>query len=251
MNIEELEKRDDWLAKISLPELVAFSISGLMLLVVYLSVPMNPLMVPDNDSLSKFPHVRKVKMPDMMVVLLAIVIPIAIFIACYLLGNKVNSVFSNFHLMRVIWVFGIVITNILTITELMKRYVGRARPDIYNACKENNVQFENCTKLSINDKNDQFKSWPSGHSSVAMGSFLFTALFTHKVIMLKSIFKIFISLLFILFAFYIGATRIRDFRHHTDDVIAGLFLGYIISSIIWKKTEKSIFHFEYMQNFSI
>jgi membrane-associated phospholipid phosphatase len=45
----------------------------------------------------------------------------------------------------------------------------------------------------------------------------------------------------LLFAFWIGATRIRARKHHPDDVVGGFFIGAICTIIIFAGSYKRIF----------
>jgi len=129
------------------------------------------------------------------------------------------------------------------ITVVLKHSVGRLRPDFLARCKWDEILLE-CTgnKQSIIDGR---KSFPSGHSSTAFSGMFFlslwiagqTAAWCFSVQMpprrLRSsrMTSFFLTLLPLFWATHVAVTRIQDYRHHTEDVCAGSFIG-IASALV-------------------
>jgi phosphatidate phosphatase len=123
---------------------------------------------------------------------------------------------------------------------LLKDFVGRPRPDIYARCGYN-ATFEQC-KAAIGDgAEDAFKSWPSGHSSTAMFGGLFAGLVFRGIVASDHLWVAVLGAAFSLLGFWVGATRIRDYRHHPDDVLAGLFVGWVCTYSVWVRAKKRVF----------
>ncbi|KAH0789447.1 PAP2 superfamily protein [Histomonas meleagridis] len=201
---------------------------------------MYPLYVPENDSLSMFPHVDHHIVPTWLLNFLCISISIVILIIALVLLKFLPKYFVDFRVFTLIWVFVIVAANNLSVTEILKRYAGRPRPDVYAVCG-NNTQHKDCTNVKESTRDNQYKSWPSGHSSTSMSTFYLVGCFIQNFCKKLPAVSSFVGLLFILLALMIGATRIRDFRHHTDDVLAGLFIGYLVAAFFWRKTKYDVF----------
>ncbi len=66
-------------------------------------------------------------------------------------------------------------------------------------------------------------------------------LFIQNVVKMHRLWISAIACSFLCLALYVGASRIVDFRHHTDDVLAGLFIGYVITTVIWNRTHEGMF----------
>ena len=205
----------------------------------------DPLYFPPNDSNSAFPHAEKNALPSLVMGILLAVVAIIIIVAAYFLRKFFPQHFRSFKLITVVW--GLLacegISN--TCVGIFKNMVGRPRPDIFAVCGLNVTSDpSSCPQLTKTEFYDQFRSWPSGHSSTAMSGFLFLALFLQNLFVSEQMWTSAISSLLILLAFYCGSTRIRDFKHHPDDVIAGFFTGFVFTYIIWNRIKKEIFQFE-------
>lgn len=228
-----------WSDIIDLPDLIVLGVTMVLAVVTFLTTKLNPLYVPANDSLSNFPIPSRETVPGVFLFIILFVVSEVTFISFYFLGKKFNKIFRPFNVFAATW-------NLLTsqiavqlLTEVIKSYVGRARPDMYSRCGYN-AQYSTCKETGY-VLSDSFKSFPSGHASGSMSSLYFCSVFLLKVVSNDSIFVSLAALLYILLALYIGSTRIRDFRHHVDDVAAGFFIGYLITNLIWKNAKKRIF----------
>ncbi|OHT11997.1 PAP2 superfamily protein [Tritrichomonas foetus] len=224
-----------------LPELfVTIFVIIIYVFVTQFVTEVNPLYVPENDSLSSYPFPNHNTFPIRILCVYSLGTPIAFSIVCFLVSLKFPTIMKKMYICAA---FYLILTNFLCvsmITEILKNYVGRARPDMYERCGKN-AQYNTCQGLNGHDLKDSFKSFPSGHSSTAMSGMYLAALILKSGTTIKNISIAVIELLCILFAFYIGASRIRDFRHHPDDVVAGLFIGFVVTHIIWGASKRSVY----------
>lgn len=111
-----------------------------------------------------------------------------------------------------------------------KHYIGAFRPNFYDGCGWDN-DLGICT---VNFEKGR-RSFPSGHSSSAAVVFVYLILtltdmrviirtqINAPVIIDKLLFLV--TLLSAFLFLYVGATRIRDFWQHPQDVIAGFLIG--------------------------
>lgn len=149
------------------------------------------------------------------------------------------------------------------LTNFLKITVGRPRPDTFNRCfptkSLNSIRNRlflnslpispfryNCENENLMD--DAFKSFPSGHSAYIAAACGFCSLYicgkcsTFCYFNRRNFKKdgcvsarfVFGIMPFFLLAIYVGITRIQDYRHHIEDVLIGLFLGWFIALVIYR-----------------
>lgn len=224
---------------IDLPDLIVLGVTAVLAVITFLTTKLNPLYVPENDSLSNFPIPNRETVPGVILFPILILVPEVTFVIFYFLNKKFPNIFATFNIYGATWNLITSQLAVQLLTEVIKSYVGRARPDMYSRCGYN-AQYGTCNQTGY-VLSDSFKSFPSGHASGSMSAMYFCSVFVLKVVSNNSIFVSLAALLYILLGLYIGSTRIRDFRHHVDDVVAGFFVGYIITNIIWKNAKKRIF----------
>lgn len=133
--------------------------------------------------------------------------------------------------------FGYFVT--ITITDVGKATVGRLRPSFFDQCGPSIVQSTtlgyvtdySCTVGSEKDHKDARKSFPSGHSSLAVYSAVFLCIYLQ---LRQSKFRIpalrvAAQTVFLSLAIVTCITRITDYRHHPTDVVAGAVLGLLVA----------------------
>ncbi|GFN98742.1 phospholipid phosphatase 1 [Plakobranchus ocellatus] len=150
-----------------------------------------------------------------------------------------------------IFVFGAASTHFLT--NLPKYSVGRLRPHFLDVCKPNFSLINDTSKYIEEDVctgdpdriTEARLSFPSGHSSMSMYCAVFFILYLQKrfsftrISLLRPLLQVAIFGL----GLYTGLSRITDYKHHWDDVLAGAALGcllafltmYRINEIVFKK----------------
>jgi phosphatidate phosphatase len=242
-----LYKDQGWLVMLDIYGLLTAVGIVIMTLIFHFAVSLDPLYVPENDSLSNFPYPGKSTISATVCWIAVAVIDAVVLIAAYLLSFWRPHLFHRFNFFTAVWCALSTVLMVTFVTEWLKSVVGRPRPDIYARCGPNS-NYSVCDKVIGKDSKDEFKSWPSGHSSVSMSGTLFAVLFCQKLIWTRQVWSQILPLLLLLFPFYVGATRIRDFRHHPDDVIAGFFIGFVFTIVIWRRVYKRIFWRERASN---
>jgi membrane-associated phospholipid phosphatase len=120
------------------------------------------------------------------------------------------------------------------ISDVLKVYCGQLRPNFYALC-----EFDADTKTCLNENSrNAYKSFPSGHSSLAFCSMTIVSLYwLGKVGILRSSragkssslrTKLSALVAFSLptsTALWIAASRIHDHYHHAVDVVTGAAIG--------------------------
>lgn len=127
--------------------------------------------------------------------------------------------------------------------QALKMWVARPRPDFLERCYPDGINMAawtpipNCTRpLSNKIVNDGLQSFPSGHSACAWGVGVFCFLYlSEKARFFSSLRRngstiprclpFVYGFVSCIFSTYIGCTRIWDYQHHVEDVIAGALIG--------------------------
>ena len=145
-----------------------------------------------------------------------------------------RSTFPTSFWIQLTWehIIGLIISILFTIfvTDFFKAMIGSPRP-IYYALINFSTKVPHI-ESRIKYFNTAHRSFPSGHSSISMASFGYTAflwfkdaeILTNRAVFLSRILFL-ISFLLIFLALWVGATRIIDYWHHYWDVIAGFLIG--------------------------
>lgn len=158
----------------------------------------------------------------------------------------------DFHKAHVT-LLGLAISIITTLflTDLFKNAIGRPRPDLIARCKpelsapmDELVTVDVCTEMDANRLQDGFRSFPSGHSSFSFAGLGWLALFfasqTQVFRPRASLFIVLLCLAPLLGAALIAISRLEDYRHDVEDVIAGSLLGFLISCFNWRRYYPSL-----------
>lgn len=237
--------------KLSKPEWWDFSylwdwISSFLLLIVVVSVTENldpfERFIPGLSGVDGVPSASKVAdvssflaypnepslVPYYAVCLLSFV-PILLISVGFSFQSQPRS-FHDVHNVALTLLTGFTIT--LCLTEIIKIYAGRHRPNFLERCQLN--EQGGC---SGDDRlvRDAKQSFPSGHSSTIFWGM--TTLFLYLCGKLKlyseqtkfQFPKLVLAYIPILGACFIGVSRTRDFHHNFDDVLAGAVLGIFAS----------------------
>lgn len=137
------------------------------------------------------------------------------------------------------------------VTNFLKVYIGRPRPDFLARCQpaegtdqEGLVDVSVCTTTDMSSLKDGFKSLPSGHASISFSAFYFLSLWMAGQLNVFSpnapnstngtSLKAIVSSYPILLATYVAISRTEDYRHRGSDIIAGSLLGGIIAWISYR-----------------
>jgi len=192
--------------------------------------------------LYSFPHTKRPAVNTMSLYTLVVVCPtLTIAILSGLLRDKQNND-SKYALLSATLAFCVngIITNVI------KVYVGRPRPDFFKRCfptgavpaGQPSVSNLICTgdaDLVLEGR----KSFPSGHSSMSFCLLGWCSLYIAGKLHVFSSkgkghsWRFLMALTPLLFATCIAITRISDYRHHWEDVLVGSILGMTIAFVAY------------------
>ncbi|KAI8880613.1 acid phosphatase/Vanadium-dependent haloperoxidase [Backusella circina FSU 941] len=187
--------------------------------------------------------------PVWLLAVIAVVIPILI-IASISLGYRRS--WYDFHS----GLLGLALALSLTcmMTDVIKITVGRPRPDMFDRCKPppgivdpplRLLNYTICTEpFDTYEFKDGFKSFPSGHSSFSFAGLGYLAFFlAGKMHMFDGgghTYKSFIFSIPFLGALLIAISRVRDYRHHWQDVFIGGIIGVVFSYFAYRQYYPSL-----------
>jgi len=166
---------------------------------------------------------------------------------------------KNVYCRLLVWFFGGIASELLT--DISKISAGRLRPHFIQVCRpsvngqpldeycNNSKPFEYITNYTCEGfpekQRDIRMSFLSGHSSYSAYSATFAILYLQESLDANSFgfLKPAVQVLIGSAAFYTGLSRISDYKHHWQDVLAGLLLGTTMASIItihvWPSVQKT------------
>ncbi|ODV91650.1 hypothetical protein CANCADRAFT_42288 [Tortispora caseinolytica NRRL Y-17796] len=143
--------------------------------------------------------------------------------------------------------FALTYSLVLGVTNCLKIVVGRPRPDLIARCIPSTFEVEAgilstmsiCTQSNHDRLLDGFRSFPSGHSSMAFGSLTYLSLFwagRFRVFDRRgSTWKLYLCWAPLLGAALIAASRVSDGRHHPFDAICGSLIGFFIAIVGYRQ----------------
>lgn len=122
------------------------------------------------------------------------------------------------------------------VTEALKRYIGRPRPNYFAMCAfDEDLLACTASQARINQSR---KSFPSGHASLSFCAMTLTALWLLRLVVEQEIRGgkgkgtiVFASRCFaatflpLSLSIFTAASRVHDNWHHTSDVVAGALIG--------------------------
>ncbi|KAF8127586.1 PAP2-domain-containing protein [Boletus edulis] len=135
-----------------------------------------------------------------------------------------------------------------SVTQLIKVTVGRPRPDLIERCQplpgsEDPLlglsTIDVCTQTSTRVLENGWRSFPSGHSSLAFAGLGFLTFYLAGKLRLFDTrghaSKVWLSLAPLGLACYIALSRTMDYRHHWEDVLAGSALGLGVAYFCYRQ----------------
>ncbi|KAI4357738.1 hypothetical protein L6164_001669 [Bauhinia variegata] len=175
--------------------------------------------------------------PFWAVPVIAILIPLAVFVAYYIIRKNVY----DFHHAILGLLFSVLITAV--ITDAIKDGVGRPRPDFFWRCfPDGKGVFDprttdvRCTGVKSVIK-EGHKSFPSGHTSWSFAGLSFLGWYLSGKIRAFDrrghVAKLCLVFLPILMAALVAVSRVDDYWHHWQDVFAGALIGMTIASFCY------------------
>lgn len=179
-------------------------------------------------------------------------------------GRNIPTLVTNLYRYLGIFLFGSTAEQLTR--DIAKYVIGRHRPYFYTRCQPIMNDGTNCSDvinagryiedykcrpdLSKGAIREMHLSFPSGHSSYAMFTMLYSALYLQSRMTWRGskLLKHFIQFCIITWALFTCLTRISDYHHHWSDVLAGALFGIFLALF----TGKYIAEFRYreQENFS-
>ncbi|PIA14771.1 acid phosphatase/Vanadium-dependent haloperoxidase [Coemansia reversa NRRL 1564] len=191
-----------------------------------------------NDKSISYPYVppNKQTVTNPMLFAASIFAP-ACIIVVFALGLRRSA--HDLHVGLLGLLMGVSLT--LMFTNCLKNVVGRPRPSLLARClpKHSGAPLSDppqglstvdiCTQDDIGVLNEGFRSFPSGHTSLAFAGMTYLMYFIagklHLFDRQGHTYKSFAVLMPLLIAATIGATRVADYWHHPTDVFVGAAIG--------------------------
>lgn len=144
-------------------------------------------------------------------------------------------------------VLGLVISVLTTsvLTDVLKNYFGRHRPDFLARCVPKHDSPLNvmvyakdvCTTDNIHRLMDGFRTTPSGHSSISFAGLFFTSLWLGGQLAVvraeAGALRWVACFMPTLGAAIIALSRTEDYRHHFVDVFIGLVIGIVVAAWLY------------------
>lgn len=216
--------------------LVDLLLIGLLCLPYFLVEALPPFERPfwRDDRTISFPHKDYEIIPNWLLPFISLGLPAAI-----LGGWMAYKRLSNRRLL--VAFIGLLLALALTVeaTNITKVLVGRLRPDFLARCDlDLTITDRNVCRGPVGSVKEGRKSFPSGHTSLSFAGLGYTSFFLAGQLGLfdgkgYTIRLIIVCIPFGLAAF-VGISRIMDFRHHWQDVLAGALLGTTLAYITYR-----------------
>ncbi len=186
------------------------------------------------------PLVEDVTVPSWLLHFSGFYLPLLVLVICtYFVPNtKLNYKYHDTH--SAVCVLFTTVGMSEFITQLIKFYVGRLRPNFYALCGFDTNSLV-CTN-SIDMQLEARCSFPSGHSSFATSGMGVLALFFLGRVGImtapglanrKTKLNAFLALIPLVLSTYFATSRLFDNWHHPSDVIAGIGLGLFCSTFVY------------------
>lgn len=146
---------------------------------------------------------------------------------------------------------GITYTNLLT--DYLKNWIGRLRPDFLSRCIPKEGTPKNvlvyakdvCTTTNSERLYDGFRTTPSGHSSESFAGLGYLYMWLCGQLLTEyptsGSWRKVVALMPLVGATLIALSRTQDYRHHFVDVIIGSVLGFIIAWWSYRRNFPSIY----------
>ncbi|ODH49552.1 hypothetical protein GX48_04339 [Paracoccidioides brasiliensis] len=200
---------------------------GWMLIQIFV-LPFHRMFTLDNVSI-QFPFTEVERVPVFVIVLWAVIIrPEVHFAHVSVLGLLVTLALTSF------------------LTNIIKNAVGRPRPDLLSRCSPKKgtpdhllVTLDVCGEPDSHKLHEGWRSFPSGHSSIAFGGLGYLAMFLSGQLRVfrprTGLAKFLFSLSPLLGALMIAMSRLEDYRHDVYDVTAGSLLGLSVAYFTYRR----------------
>ena len=190
-----------------------------------------------------YPHAARETVPPVWLPVLGLFLPLAVYAADYALRTRRAADLGAACLGQFL---AFLTTGIAT--DLVKLAVGRPRPDFLARCFPHGVPaevpledgFPACEEPGAPGVKDGYKSFPSGHASLAFAGLGFLSLYlVHSFRLRRGAgrpWRRLAATLPWLGALMVGVSRVHDYRHNPSDVLAGAALGTFTAVTVARQT---------------
>lgn len=203
-----------------------------------------------NDLSISHPYAEHQRVNDSMLFFYSYFVPILIIIPLILLFADPRH---RIYLLYVS-IFGLTMTITLNtlITNYIKNWIARLRPDFLERCELKDglkrdtlyTAQEACTTTNSEKLLEGFRTTPSGHSSESFSGLGFLYMWLCGQLLTQQshvgVWRKLVAFLPLVGAALIALSRTQDYRHHFIDVIIGSLLGYIVSRHVYLRYFPSI-----------
>ncbi|XP_020705301.1 lipid phosphate phosphatase 2 [Dendrobium catenatum] len=224
------------IARFHMHDWIILVILGIIDIILNVIEPFHRFVGRDMMSDLRYP-LKSNTIPFWVVPMIGIVLPVFITLGIYFKKKNVYDL----HNAVLGLLYSVLITGVLT--DAIKDAVGRPRPDFFWRCFPDGKDFyDKITTIVIchGDKSvikEGHKSFPSGHSSWSFAGLGFFSWYLAGKIKAFDrrghVAKLCIVLLPILCASFIAISRVDDYWHHWQDVVAGGLLGLVVASFCY------------------
>ncbi|KAJ2445445.1 hypothetical protein GGF42_005999 [Coemansia sp. RSA 2424] len=222
---------------------------------VYLGVakPHYQLFSVDNKTIS-YPYVP----PNEQTVTVPMLFAVSICVPAAIIASIAFGVKRNWHDLHV-GLLGLLLSVSLTLmfTNGLKNVVGRPRPNLLARClpvptsgplrdpPQGLSSVAICTQPDLGVLNEGFRSFPSGHTSLAFAGMTFLMFYLagklHIFDRQGHSYKSFVVFLPLLVAAIVGASRVADYWHHPTDVFCGAVIGFFTATFSYHQYYPVVF----------
>ncbi|KAI3638953.1 hypothetical protein MIR68_003451 [Amoeboaphelidium protococcarum] len=184
-----------------------------------------------NDQSIQYPHIQETVPPYALFIIGGLVPLVGIVV----IGLTYRRTRYDLHHA----ILGLLLTLLITylITDIVKLLIGRLRPDFLDRCQPSGTAPNSPCTGDADLVYEGRKSFPSGHASFSFAGLTYLALYiSGKIRMLSGrayLYKFMPFLVLISCAALVAMSRIRDYRHHWQDVVVGSLLGFIVACLIY------------------
>lgn len=199
--------------------------------------PVHPLFAPPNDPSLMYPRAASQAFAYRTLQRALFAAAACALLALFSLSRLFPRAFRPFNFFTALWLCLVSVGVTSAFCAFFKSFVGRPRPDTYAVCGLNTTH----ATCAARRPDKQYISWPSSHAAHAVSYCAFLALFAQRAIRARCAALDAIGVGALFFGVYVSATRVRDHRHHPDDVTAGILLGALIPHFLWRTHRRILF----------
>lgn len=192
-----------------------------------------------NDPTLSHPHATTQRVGDHALLSYSLILPaITIIVFSLLVADSRHKVYLTY-----ISLLGLFLswTSTNLITDYLKNWIGRPRPDFLARCEPKEgtplntlvTAADVCTTKKLSKLMDGFRSTPSGHSSESFAGLGYLFLWLCGQLMVENPgvghWRFTVAYLPLVGAATIAISRTEDYRHHFVDVLLGSSIGMFIA----------------------